>query len=231
MSAAPPLGKLLGEGWGLADLAASWLRPPVRVAGAGQGQPVIVIPGMVSGDATVRYLRRSLDASGFAAHPSGVVFHGAATVRSVAAVERQLQRVFHDSGQKVALLGWSLGGLYARALAHRHPHMVSAVVTLGAPFSGDLRANNAWRLYELLNRGPVEQVPFADPIAVKPPVPTVAIWSTNDGVIAPAAARGEPDESDRQVEVHARHLDIASNRACVRRVIEVLGETLPQSGM
>jgi len=222
----PPLNKLLREGLGLADLAASWARPAVKVAGAGQGQPVMVIPGMMSGDETVRYLRRSLAASGFAPHASGIMFHAVASAASVGRAERQLERNHQDSGQKVVLLGWSLGGLYARALAHRHPHLVSAVVTLGAPFSGDMRANNAWKLYEAINRGPIEAVPFDDPIAQKPPVPTVAVWSTNDGIIAPAAARGQPDESDRQVEVSARHLDLASNRACVRRVIEVLAEVL-----
>ena len=126
----------------------------------------------------------------------------------------------------MALVGWSLGGLYARILAHRHPELVSAVVTLGTPFSGDLRANNAWRLYEKLSGHPVDHSPFSENVAAKPPVPTVAVWSANDGIIAPESARGQPEESDRRVEVAAHHLDMGSNAASVRQVIAALAEVL-----
>lgn len=225
-ASAPPLDKLLREGWGLADLASSWFRPAVKVSGAGRGQPVIVIPGMLTGDSTVQYLRRSLRASGFDARPSDISFHAVATTESVGRVARQLARVNAETGQIVALVGWSLGGLYARILAHRHPELVSAVVTLGTPFSGDLRANNAWRLYEKLSGHPVDRSPFSENVAAKPPVPTVAVWSANDGIIAPESARGQPEESDRRVEVAAHHLDMGSNAASVRQVIAALAEVL-----
>jgi dienelactone hydrolase len=224
--AGPSLEKLLREGWGLADLASSWLRPAVKVDGAGRGMPVMVIPGMLSGDETVRYLRRSLAASGFDPHTSDILFHAVASKDSVARVARKLERIHQENRQKVSLVGWSLGGLYARILAQRHPELVSAVLTLGTPFSGDPRANNAWKLYEKLSGHPVDQSPFPEDIAVKPPVPTIAIWSGEDGIISPASARGLPHESDRQVEVSAHHLDLASNGASVRRIIELLAETL-----
>lgn len=222
----PDLARLLSEGRGLANLAASWIRAPVTVRGAGHGQPVVVIPGMLSGDETVRYLRRSLDASGFSSYKSDTLFHAVATPDSVMRVGRKLARVHSETGQKVALVGWSLGGLYARVLAHRHPDMVSAVLTLGTPFSGNPRANNAWKLYELLSGHPVDESPLPEDPAPKPPVPTVAFWSGNDGIISPASARGMPDQSDRQVEVAAHHLDLATNAQSVRRIIEVLAEVL-----
>ena len=100
------------------------------------------------------------------------------------------------------------------------------MLTLGTPFSGDPRANNAWRLYERLSGHPVDQSPFPENAAEKPPVPTVAIWSAEDGVISPESARGLPHESDWQVEVQAHHLDIATNAASVRRIIMVLAEVL-----
>ena len=222
----PALNKLLGEGRGLVNLASSWLRPAVAVPGAGHGQPVIVIPGMLTGDETVRFLRRSLDASGFVAHTSDTLFHAVATPDSVARVGRKLAQIHAETGRKVALVGWSLGGLYARVLGQRHPHMISAVVTLGTPFSGNPRANNAWKLYEALSGYPVDRSPLPEDPALKPPMPTVAVWSANDGIIAPQSARGLPDQSDRQVEVSAHHLALATDAASVRRIIEVLGEVL-----
>lgn len=224
--AAPPLNKLLREGWGLLDLTWSNLRPPVIVPRAGRGQPVIVIPGMVAGDATVNFLRRSLRASGFDPYPSDIVFHLTARQKNIDRVVARLRAVHQSTGQKVALIGWSLGGLFARVIAQAHPELVSAVLTLGAPFSGDLHANNAWRLYEALDGGRIEDSPFASTVANKPPVPTVALWSAEDGIISSVSARGLPHESDRQEELHARHLDLASNAASVRRIIEVLGEVL-----
>ena len=78
------------------------------------------------------------------------------------------------AARKVVLLGWSLGGIYARVLAQRHPDLVDLVVTLGTPFSGDRRANNAWRVYEALNDHAVDASPLPDDPSVKPSVPTIA---------------------------------------------------------
>ncbi|WP_273908748.1 esterase/lipase family protein, partial [Enterobacter bugandensis] len=51
-------------------------------------------------------------------------------------------------GSKISLVGWSLGGLYARQLAKMMPERVRQVITLGSPFAGDPRSTNAWRVYE-----------------------------------------------------------------------------------
>ncbi len=165
-------------------------------------------------------------ASGFDGRKSGTLFHAVATPQSVATVERLVADVHAQTGLKVALVGWSLGGLYARLIAHRHPNVVSAVATLGTPFSGDPHANNAWRLYELLSGHKVTNSPFAEDISVKPPVPTTAFWSAQDGVISPENARGLPHESDRQEELVGGHIELATRAANVRRIITVLGEVL-----
>ena len=76
------------------------------------------------------------------------------------------------------LVGWSLGGMFARELAHRCPDKVRAVVTLGSPFSGDLKTNtNVREFYERIAGHDVNQPPFPSGCASKPPVPTLALWS------------------------------------------------------
>jgi pimeloyl-ACP methyl ester carboxylesterase len=87
------------------------------------------------------------------------------------------------------------------------PDLVARVVTLGTPFSGDPHANNAWRLYELVAGHRVDAPPIEAKLAEKPPVPTLAIWSRRDGVVAPACARGREGESDRQLELDCGHMD------------------------
>src|SRR4029453_15964375 len=76
--------------------------------------------------------------------------------------------------QPVLVVGWSLGGVFARELARAHPDRVRAVVTLGSPFSQDPHLNNVWRLYEWVAGTPADQPP-ASAAPPKPPVPTLAL--------------------------------------------------------
>ena len=88
------------------------------------------------------------------------------------------------------------------------------------------RANNGWWLYEFINSHPVDAPPLVIDAPVKPPVPTFAVWSARDGVVAPAAARGLPAESDRQVEVQARHLSLARSPATIAQIGDLLAEPI-----
>jgi hypothetical protein len=193
---------------------------------SGGGQPVLVLPGILSSDTSTSLLRRSLDVAGYRSHASGLGFITGITPQSFAAAERRLLSLHAKEGRKLVLLGWSLGGIYARVLAQRHPDAVTLVMTLGTPFSGDRRANNAWRVYEALNDHAVDAPPLPDDPAIKPPVPTIAVWSRNDGVIAPVAARGLPDERDAEVEVPFRHFEMGSGRDAIARIVAELGRQL-----
>src|SRR3546814_3127353 len=87
--------------------------------------------------------------------------------------------------------------------------LVAKVVTLGSPFSGDPRHNNVWRLYELVAGHRVDEPPLKVELGVKPPVPTLAIWSRRDGIVAPACARGTEGQRDREVELDCGHMGFA----------------------
>ncbi|WP_409049780.1 alpha/beta fold hydrolase, partial [Sphingomonas sp.] len=105
------------------------------------------------------------------------------------------------------------------------PSRVRAVVTMGSPFSGDPKWNNVWRLYERVAGHPVDQPPIPR-ITAKPPVPTLAMWSRRDGIIAPRAARGLPEESDRAVELTCGHMAIAVSRPAARSVVREIDSFL-----
>ena len=83
------------------------------------------------------------------------------------------------------------------------------MVTLGTPFSGDPRANNAWRMYELVAGHKVDHPPIDTVVSEKPPVPTIAIWSRRDGIVAPASARGKEGERDKAIELDCSHMGFA----------------------
>lgn len=199
---------------------------PVAGAKAGTGQPVLVITGLLSGDSSTALLRRTLCRAGYRAFSSQMGLITGITPELFGKAEARLAQLAKAEGRKVVLVGWSLGGLYARVLAQRHPDLIELVMTLGTPFSGDRRANNAWRIYEALNDHKVDAPPLTDDPAVKPPVPTIALWSRKDGVVAPASARGLPHERDAAVEVPFRHFAMGSSRPAVERVVTELGRAL-----
>jgi pimeloyl-ACP methyl ester carboxylesterase len=123
------------------------------------------------------------------------------------------------------VVGWSLGGVFARALALAHPDRVRAVVTLGSPFSGDPRANNVWKLYELIAGHKVDETPI-ERRTEKPDVPTLALWSRKDGIVAPAAARGLAEDSDKRVELNCSHMAFGVSRRTARQVVREIDSFL-----
>jgi pimeloyl-ACP methyl ester carboxylesterase len=132
-----------------------------------------------------------------------------------------------SNGAPVLLVGWSLGGLFAREVGRKHPDRVRAVVTLGSPFSGDPHQNHVWRLYEWVAKHKVDQPPVPR-ITEKPPVPHLALWSRKDGLIAPRAARGLEHERDCAVELDCSHMAFGvsrrATRAAVCEIVKFLAE-------
>jgi predicted alpha/beta-fold hydrolase len=101
------------------------------------------------------------------------------------------------------------------------------VVTLGSPISGDLHQNNVWRLYELVARHKVDESPIPR-ITKKPPVPTLAIWSRKDGIIAPRAAYGLEAERDKAVELQSAHMGFAMSGRATRAAVEEIARFLSE---
>ena len=209
----------------LPKLLASPLQSAVRIP-QGNGQPVVVYPGYLTSNISSIRLRRSLAAAGYAAYGWELGQNKGARADLLQRLEPQLERLALRHAQPVTLIGWSLGGLFAREVAKHRPDLVRLVITLGSPFSGDPRANNAWRIYEWLNDHSVESPPIAGDLALKPPVRTVAVWSPIDGIVAPLAARGLPGESDQQIELRVRHLSLARAPLGIRLIGRLLNEAL-----
>ena len=224
-SRAPSLRLWLGELLEVPKLLVSPLQSPVAMA-PGQGQPVVVYPGYLTGDISSLRLRRSLKAAGYSAYGWELGQNRGARVDLLERLAARLAPVVQRHGCKAVLVGWSLGGIYARELAKLRPDLVAAVITLGSPFSGDPRANNAWLIYELLNDHRVDNPPLQIETAVKPPVATVAVWSPIDGIVSPTSARGLLGESDRQIELRVRHLSLARAAQGIRLIGQLLAEEL-----
>jgi pimeloyl-ACP methyl ester carboxylesterase len=220
-SGKPRLVRLLGE----ADILLEPLRRPrrkVEVALSDSPQVVMILPGFGTRPSRMRYLARHLEEAGHITKRWGQGRNWGPDPERFDQIEARLAELHARHGRKVVLLGWSLGGLYARELAKRQPHSVAKVITMGSPFSGSPRANNVWRAYQFITGHSVDAPPVEAELAVKPPVETVALWSANDGVIAPRCAAGRPGERDRAVPVRCTHMGFTYDPQVIAAVLAEL---------
>ena len=175
----------------------------------GDGRHVLLIPGLLASEHRMEPMRAILEAAGFRAHGWGMGRNLGPRVDTLEQIDRKVDAIRSLGDAPVTLVGWSLGGLFAREYAKFAHEKVAGVITLGSPFSGDPRANHAWRLYQMVAGHPVDCPPFACSREVKPPVPTIALWSRRDGVIHPECARGRTHERDKAIEVDCTHMGFA----------------------
>jgi dienelactone hydrolase len=191
--------------------------------GPDEGQPVLVIPGFLCSDQTTFSLRRQLARSGYRVHGWKQGWNLGARADTLDKLKRRIDGLGHD--RKVVIVGWSLGGLFAREYARFHPDQVRAVITLGSPFSGDPRQNNVWKLYERVAGHSVLDPPIPR-VTEKPPVPHLALWSRRDGLIAPRAARGLDHERDEEAELDCHHMAFAISPHAAKDVVRQIDRFL-----
>ncbi|MEO8022800.1 alpha/beta hydrolase [Polaromonas sp.] len=198
--------------WEAGALLPAW--PVLARAPRGDGHSVVVFPGLSANDGSTIPLRRYLDSLGYqtSGWEQGFNFGPRAGVLETA--RTGVRRAFESSGRKVSLIGWSLGGVYARELAKELPQMVRGVITLGTPFAGSHRSTNAWRIYELASGRKVEREVENYDLPVAPPMPTTSIYSRSDGIVAWQGSIQKPSPLNPQtenVEVIASHVGLGLN--------------------
>lgn len=217
----PPLRHMLAE--------LSAVVEPVRrigrkmeIAPAADPKVVMLIPGFATHPIRMRYMAQQLERAGHKVKRWGMGFNLGASAEAFASLSERVEAVHERYGQKIVLVGWSLGGLFAREMAKRHPELVEKVITMGSPFSGDPHANNAWRAYHFIAGHPVDSPPVEVDIAEKPPVETVAFWSARDGIVSPRSSCGRKGERDRAVALRCNHLGFAYSPECIFAVLSEL---------
>ena len=223
-SGKPRLVRLLGE----AQVLLEPVRRPRRkltVAATANPQVVMLLPGFGAHPMRMRYLARQMEAAGHIAKRWGLGFNWGPTEQTFDHVEARLLELHARHGRKVVLIGWSLGGLYAREIAKRQPQAVAKVISMGSPFSGSPRANNVWRAYQFITGHSVDAPPVAADLRSKPPVETVALWSANDGVIAPRCAAGRAGERDRAIPLRCTHMGFTYDPQAIATVLAELEMT------
>lgn len=224
----PGLGMLLAEARGIFELNASLLLSPLLLrAPRGDGHPVLALPGFLASDLSMAPMRRYLSELGYDSYGWEMGRNVGGVSRMRAALRDRLAEIHDATRRKVSIVGWSLGGVYARHLALQAPELVRYVITLGSPFANDVTATNATRLYEALSGERVTADPeLRKVIAGDLPVPTTSIYSRADGIVNWRTCLLRPSDTAENIEVHlASHVGLGVNPAALWAVADRLAQS------
>jgi len=198
-----------------------WLRKLPK----GDGHTVIVFPGFMTSEFSTRQMRNLLKDLGYDVRDWGM----GRNLRFNSDVEQEMRtmvaKTAKEVGAKVSLVGWSLGGVFAREIARAMPENVRTVVTLGSPITGARHAALARPVFEFLNGKPDPELESRiDEMHVAPPVPTTAVYSKTDGIVHWHGALQEEGDQAENIRVPASHLGMGTNPL----VMNILADRLSQ---
>jgi pimeloyl-ACP methyl ester carboxylesterase len=226
-SKAPSLLWTLTEGRSLLELNSFYaLRLLMKRLPKGDGHPVIALPGFVASDRSTQPMRRLLSDLGYSTYGWGLGRNLKFNDQREDEMRKLLKTVHEREGKKVTLIGWSLGGVFAREIAKHNPDAVRSVITLGSPISGDMDQTNARRLYEYMNGAPSKEMKQRlSTLSVAPPVPTTSVYSKTDGIVAWRGSIQAPGGQTENIRVPASHTGLGVNPL----VMYVLADRLAQA--
>ncbi len=176
---------MMMEGRALFELGAYAASAPLfKRMPRGDGHPVLVLPGLGASDSSTKPLRSFLNDRGYTPYGWSLGRNLGLREDTLEGMLNRIDEVWDTHQQKISIVGWSLGGIYARELAKMRPKQVRSVITLGSPHSGSPKNSNAWRFYEFVAGHSVEAPPIETRMHKAPPVPTTSIYTKTDGVVA-----------------------------------------------
>ncbi len=194
------LFKRLGEMRVMLELGSLGPALPILLqAPHGDGHPVLVLPGMLAGDGSTFILRRYLKALDYQVHPWKLGRNWGPSTEIRQGIRIRLKELSDRYQRKISVVGWSLGGIYARELAREHPTLIRQVITLGSPFGAGYRVEGE------------PSTELAARLRPPPPVPCTAIYSKSDGVVPWEACLEQEGPQTDNIEVQASHIGMGVN--------------------
>jgi pimeloyl-ACP methyl ester carboxylesterase len=198
--------------------------PLLRSQPRGDGHAVLVFPGLAASDVSTAPLRRYLRDQGYDARAWDLGRNLGPGNGVLEACHDKIRQLRAETGRKVSLIGWSLGGIYARETAKLAVEDVRQVITLGTPFAGPPKATNAWQVYELASGEKVEDRVDTFDLKTAPPVPTTSIYSRTDGIVAWQCSVQAPGGATENIEVEASHIGLGVNPAVLYAIADRLAQ-------
>jgi pimeloyl-ACP methyl ester carboxylesterase len=187
--------------------------PALLSAPRGDGHAVLVLPGVLTGDESTLVIRRYLEELGYAAHPWKQGHNWGPSRELHDKLRARLKELYDRYGRRLSIVGWSLGGIFARELAREFPFAVRQVVTLGSPFGSDIAADGSRKPEAAARR------------RLPPPVPCTSIYSKSDGIVPWEACRELSSPRTDNIEVPATHIGMGFNPLVLWAIADRLAQS------
>ncbi len=233
----PSFVKTLSEARAFFEYGAfNLLRKPMKSLPKGDGHPVLVLPGFMASDQSTRPMRRLLRDLNYEPFGWGMGRNVRFNKEREAQLIDLIDQVHNMMGEKLSIVGWSLGGVFAREMAKIHSDKVRMVITMGSPITNNREHSSARRLFEALNGK--QTAPEAEGryrrLHEAPPVPTTSILTKSDGIVSWQGSVQHPRDGHAQTEniiVPASHIGLGVNPlvmvALADRLAQPQGEWSP----
>jgi pimeloyl-ACP methyl ester carboxylesterase len=186
----------------------------VKPSGTGDGHPVMILPGFMSTKFSTGLLREFVSKSGYTVYDWGIK-RNLGKVEYMDYLLQRLEKIQKHHGAAVSLIGWSLGGVFARELAKARPDLIRQVITLGSPFRDITHPNNIAWLYTLISGGKTVKesaLALLETLPHPAPVPTTAIYSKEDGIVKWEMCLEEvQDDWHQNIQVRGSHCGLGVN--------------------
>jgi pimeloyl-ACP methyl ester carboxylesterase len=220
----PSLGLRLLESRAVGELYLyAWMYPLLHLAPKGDGHPVLVLPGFLASGRSTFPLRHILKRVGYRGHRWKLGRNMGPLHISLDQVMDRVQELRRRYDSKVSLIGWSLGGIYARELAWMSPDDVRQVITLGTPFRHH-HSTAASRLYHTINGHYSEHIEpeVLDRAELPPPVPCTSIYTKSDGVVPWECSLDVDSPETENIRVYGSHCGLGHNPAALWAIMDRL---------
>lgn len=221
--------------WPLEAASLPVVAPFLRLLGRGDQHPVLVLPGFGGDDASTLPLRWAIRGQGYWVHSWRLGANLGPTTQTVAGMRSRIACLHEQHGRSISLIGWSLGGIFARALAREHPDKIRHVITLASPYrriDGDRGPSAPQALWNRLRSSHdpgFEIMRIAEHAREPLAVPATSIYSRNDG-FAPwqqcidDTSTEAPNPRAENIEVRGSHIGLGSNPAALIAVLDRLSQ-------
>lgn len=214
----------------------------------GNNEPVLTLPGYGANDTSMLFMRKVLETLGYRSYPLALGLHleskperihsvddaNAFREKMARIVEQRIHTIYEETGQKVNLIGWSMGGCYALDATQSISDKLQQVITLGAPF-GDPRGTSSWKIMRFLKCSKIadEDMNFdawLDKTRQQQTVPVSVIYSPNDGIVSEAVARLPEQANIKHYPLDSSHTAFSFNPRVYKAIAYLLaGQTPPSS--
>jgi pimeloyl-ACP methyl ester carboxylesterase len=226
----PSLLWLMTEpGRALAELGMAYsLKKFYKSDTVGDGHPVMILPGFMSTHTSTKILREYIGELGYNVFDWGLG-RNYGKVEYMELLIESLDELFLKNKQQISLVGWSLGGVFARQLAKERPELVRQVITLGSPFRGITEPNNVEWIFTAISGGKKAENTNHALLANLPipaQVPTTAIYSKEDGIVSwEMCMELEEDDIHQNIQVRGSHIGLGVNPSVLSVVADRLQYT------